>query len=411
MNDFLKKAYKKIDKLNLDQVSDLMETLIRENENLTSIFESLSTGLIIVDTEWNLVHHNKASERLLHFSPDPDGNKIWSVLEDEEIADFLENCANQQKTNIREEFSIPFGESFHFVTVKIGSLVTLSGHGQTKTVAGAIITVDDVTQQRQSEILLRRMESMSRLTNLAASVAHEIKNPLGAISIHIQLLQKSVTKSRNGDGLLPDQRFMENYLGVINEEIDRLNKTVVDFLFAVRPVQANMQLANPNKILKDFVDFFSPEAENRGIELELQLCQNSPRILLDEKLFREIVINLMQNSVAAIDSAKEDSGLSGKISVKTLVKNDKFFLFFKDNGVGMDEKTMSRVFEPYYTTKATGTGLGMTTVYKIVKEFAGDIQVTSSLGKGTVFTISLPIPQKKINLLADKSDKNPGETE
>lgn len=418
MKDFVKNAYKKISKMTPEQVSDLMQSLISEKENLSSIFESLSTGLLIVDNSWHLLHHNKAAERLLPFSSRPvdgDEEKIWTHVDNADIAKYLESSAENQRSDSSEEFSISIGDTFRFVTIKIGSLVVrTSGDGNsiTNRVAGSIITVDDITQQRQSEILLHRMESLAGLTNLAASVAHEIKNPLGAISIHIQLLQKAVAKSRNGDGLLPDQKFMENYLSVINDEIDRLNKIVVDFLFAVRPVQANIQLSNPDTIIEKFVEFFKPEAESRNIRVDLDLCKNTPRIFLDEKLFREVIINLMQNASAAIESLASDTisaetgerqnDFQGLIKISSIVTSEKYLLCFSDNGTGMDEATSSRIFEPYYTTKATGTGLGLTTVYKIIKEFRGDIQVRSSLGKGTTFTISLPVPQNGVKLLEAK---------
>lgn len=418
MKDFVKNAYKKISKMTAEQVSDLMQSLISEKENLSSIFESLSTGLLIVDNSWHLLHHNKAAERLLPFSSRPiDGaeEKIWTHVDNADIAKYLESSAENQRSDISEEFSISIGDTFRFVMIKIGSLVVRTsgdGNSVTNRVAGSIITVDDITQQRQSEILLHRMESLAGLTNLAASVAHEIKNPLGAISIHIQLLQKAVAKSRNGDGLLPDSKFMENYLSVINDEIDRLNKIVVDFLFAVRPVQANIQLSNPDVIIERFVDFFKPEAESRNIRIELDLCKNTPRIFLDEKLFREVIINLMQNASAAIESIASDTistdtgnhqnDFQGIIKISSMVNSEKYLLCFSDNGTGMDEATSSRIFEPYYTTKATGTGLGLTTVYKIIKEFRGDIQVRSSLGKGTTFTISLPVPQNGVKLLEAK---------
>ena len=205
---------------------------------------------------------------------------------------------------------------------------------------------------------------------------------------------------------------MENYLSVINDEIDRLNKIVVDFLFAVRPVQANIQLSNPDVIIEKFVDFFKPEAESRNIRIDLDLCENTPRIFLDEKLFREVIINLMQNASAAIESIASDTfstdtgnhqnDFQGIIKISSMVNSEKYLLCFSDNGTGMDEATSSRIFEPYYTTKATGTGLGLTTVYKIIKEFRGDIQVRSSLGKGTTFTISLPVPQNGVKLLEAK---------
>ena len=144
----------------------------------------------------------------------------------------------------------------------------------------------------------------------------------------------------------------------------------------------------------------------------LKLSEESPRLLIDEKLFKEVITNLAQNSLAAInerfpldavepecESCREFN--SGEIVIETFVKNEKYILTIADNGNGMDEKTLSRIFEPYYTTKANGTGLGLTMVYKIIKEFRGDINVDSVKGHGTVFTISIPIPQSGTPLLSN----------
>ena len=236
------------------------------------------------------------------------------------------------------------------------------------------------------------------MTNLAASVAHEIKNPLGAISIHIQLLQKSIKKCREGDGQLPDEKFMEKYLSVVNEEIENLNKIVMDFLFAVRPLKVNMTLSEPDSIIEKSINFFMPEFENCGIEVSVNLQGNGNRLLIDEKLFREIFINIVQNAKAAILSGKKNNG---KLAINSFIKNDHYILTIADNGCGMDEATCSRIFEPYYTTKADGTGLGLTTVYKIVKEFRGEITVNSELDEGTVFTVQIPVPQKETMLLEE----------
>lgn len=245
---------------------------------------------------------------------------------------------------------------------------------------------------------MHRMESLKSLTNLAASVAHEIKNPLGAISIHIQLLQKSIKKCREGDGQLPDEKFMEKYLSVVNEEIENLNKIVMDFLFAVRPLKVNMTLSEPDSIIEKSINFFMPEFENCGIEVSVNLQGNGNRLLIDEKLFREIFINIVQNAKAAILSSKKSNG---KLAINSFIKNDHYILTIADNGCGMDEATCSRIFEPYYTTKADGTGLGLTTVYKIVKEFRGEITVNSELDEGTVFTVQIPVPQKETMLLEE----------
>ena len=192
---------------------------------------------------------------------------------------------------------------------------------------------------------------------------------------------------------------------IITIKIDNLNKIVVDFLFAVRPVQANMALVNPVVLLKHFAEFFEPQFVQNNVKLDLQLAENAPRLLIDEKLFREVTANIVQNALAAIAERLENQMDTvrprepGRLCISAAKKNDKFIITFSDNGMGMSEETAAHVFEPYYTTKANGTGLGMTLVYKIIKEFRGDITVHSERGKGTVFTITLPIPQTDRKLL------------
>ena len=416
MKDFVKKVSKKISKLSEAQLAALFEDLNSENDVLNSLVESLSTGLVIVDENYIIMQHNKAAERLVPFVSRQAYSEqlpVWQLVDDEPLSFFLKSCANEQKTNVSEEFSIASDGGIKFLNVTILPFVQkhwneTSDVVETK-IVGYIITVDDITQKRQQEILLHRMESLASLTNLAASVAHEIKNPLGAISIHIQLLQKAVKKARSGNGMLPAQKFMEDYLDVVNEEIDNLNKIVLDFLFAVRPVQATMTRCSPDSVIEKFTSVFKPEFDAKNVSLELRLSKKNTRLLMDEKLFREVIVNIVQNALAAItqrfSSALEGGGdafAHGELIIESCVKDEHYFLSFADNGSGMDSETSSHIFEPYYTTKSNGTGLGLTTVYKIIKEFRGDIDVKSVLGHGTVFTITLPVPQSGVKLIASK---------
>lgn len=410
MQGFSRRVTQKLSKLSCAQIEQLVHELAGQNDILEAIMESLSIGLIIVDTKWNILEINKAAERYIPFNVRPDDPKsdntpVWQLIADEHISKFLENCFSKDKTNVSEEYTVATsGGSVRFIDISVMPLV------QEQKLIGTIVTIDDVTEKRNQEILLHRMESLAGLTNLAAGVAHEIKNPLGAISIHIQLIQKVIKKAREGDGKLPDPKYVENYLGVVNEEIDRLNKIVVDFLFAVRPISAQLELVNPNELLQQFADFFKPEFNEKHIAVRVNLCKDAPRVLLDSKLFREVIVNLAQNSLAAITERypdcsedKAEAACSGLLKIETSIKNDTFILDFSDNGIGMSEATVSHIFEPYFTTKANGTGLGMTMSYKIIKEFSGDISVTSHQGEGTTMHITLPIPQKDKRLLTQKT--------
>lgn len=391
MRRYAKRLAQKVAKLSNEQVESLLDMVLEENETLDAVMESLNTGLLICDKAGNLLLTNKTAERLLPFNAtrvslaEQRGmtTPVWNIIADSDISAFLRSVYEKPKNQTSEEFTLETaGGSVRIIVVTALPLV------QKKRVTGTLIQIEDVTDARNQQTLLRRMESLASLTNLAASVAHEIKNPLGAISIHIQLIQKALKKARAGDGMLPDEKFVEKYLDVVNEEIDRLNRIIVDFLFAVRPIQAKLEPVNPNEIINSLMEFMKPEFDKAKVELKLELLDKPPNLMLDVALFKQVIMNLAQNAVAAMKNG-------GILGINTQIKNDHFIITVADTGEGMDEQTCSRIFEPYFTTKANGTGLGLTMVYKIIKESAGEIDVRSFPGEGTIFTISLPIPQKE----------------
>lgn len=391
MRRYAKRLAQKVAKLSNEQVESLLDMVLEENETLDAVMESLNTGLLICDKAGNLLLTNKTAERLLPFNAtrvslaEQRGmtTPVWNIIADSDISAFLRSVYEKPKNQTSEEFTLETaGGSVRIIVVTALPLV------QKKRVTGTLIQIEDVTDARNQQTLLRRMESLASLTNLAASVAHEIKNPLGAISIHIQLIQKALKRAREGDGMLPDEKFVEKYLDVVNEEIDRLNRIIVDFLFAVRPIQAKLEPVNPNEIIISLMDFMRPEFEKADVELKLELLDKPPNLMLDVALFKQVIMNLAQNAVAAMKTG-------GILGINTQIKNEHFIITVADTGEGMDEQTCSRIFEPYFTTKANGTGLGLTMVYKIIKESAGEIDVRSFPGEGTIFTISLPIPQKE----------------
>ncbi len=408
MNNYVKRISQKVDKLSKEQILELFDDVIDENKSYKSIIDSLSSGILILDNKFILQRNNTIAESRLPFKGRlADAKKseypIWTYIDDEDIASFLENCAKKQITNSSEEFStITSGGSIRFVSITISPLVHEYKFN------GSIIIIRDITEKKNQEVLMHRMENLANLTNLAAGMAHEIKNPLGAISIHIQLIQKAIKKARENQDVLPGKKFVEDHIDVVNEEIEHLNKLVMDFLTAVRPVKATLELKDPDKILSDLVVFLKPEFNKSGIKMNFDPSGKSQRIMLDEKLFREVFINLSQNSLAAIKAkypeCKENSCINENVepmfSIQSSLEDNKIVIKISDNGCGMSEETLSKIFEPYYTTKANGTGLGMTMVYKIVKEFSGDILVDSTENVGTTFTLSFPIPQKDTKLLA-----------
>lgn len=399
MRGYVKRVTQKAEKLSKEQLLSLLETMVDENESLYSVLESLSTGLLIIDNNFKLLRSNTIVESWLPFSErveDIQGTDtpVWEYIEDEDIAAFLKKCKENNITNSSEDFSIvTSGGSVRFLTITISPLVN---DGELN---GKVILVRDITEKRNQDVLLHRMENLANLTNLAAGMAHEIKNPLGAISIHIQLIQKALEKARENEDKLPAKKFVEDHIDVVNEEIEHLNKLVMDFLLAVRPIKAQLELKDPDKLINGLIDFIKPEFNKAAIKVEFQQSESSKKIMLDEKLFRDVIMNISQNALAALKT-KFQGEEGGQFTISDKVEGNKYILTIADNGCGMSEETLAKIFEPYYTTKANGTGLGMTMVYKIIKEFSGEIFVNSKEGEGTAFVISFPIPQKDAKLIA-----------
>ncbi|MBR6341959.1 MAG: two-component sensor histidine kinase [Treponema sp.] len=397
MRGYVKRVWQKAGKLSNEQLISLLDDMVEENENLYSILECISAGLLIVDNDFFLKQSNKIVESRLNFSlylDDPKASScpIWEIMEDEEIGDYFKKCAEKGITNTTEDFTVmTSGGSVRFITITMTPLM----HDSITT--GKIILVRDVTEKKNQEVLLHRMENMAGLTNLAAGMAHEIKNPLGAISIHIQLIQKALEKARQNKDLLPARKFVEDHVDVVNDEIDHLNKLIMDFLFAVRPVNAQLQLKKPALIIQNIADFLTPEFHDNDVAVKVIIKDTESRLLLDEKLLRDLMLNLAQNALAAIKIKRQEEkallNYQGEFTIECASADNKYYIVVSDNGCGMKEETVSRIFEPYFTTKANGTGLGMTMVYKIVKEFSGEISVKSQEGKGTVFTMVFPLQQ------------------
>lgn len=407
MSRYVERVIDMLPKLSSEEVKRVLMEVVSENSMLDSLIESFSTGLILVDKKWRILQVNKAAKRILRISPDEEKYEdelLFNVIEEnEEISEWLKNIADTHKTNVREEFSSSSSSdgSVRFLAVSVFSFV------QKTEISGSVVKIEDITQQKAKAVLDRRLENMEGLTNLAAGMAHEIKNPLGAISIHIQLVQKAISKKRGGDGTLPDKKFLEEHLDIVNDEIEKLNDLVMDFLFAVRPVNAKLTLSDPEEILSSICDFVSPEFNKSHVLLKMELLKEKKRIMIDEKLFRQVIINIAQNAFYAVKAkfpgcTEENTNsqeMPGIVIFKTTIIEDNFVISISDNGIGMDSETVGRIFEPYFTTKANGTGLGMTMSYKIIKEFGGDIQVKSEKGTGSVFFISLPVPQTETKLL------------
>lgn len=381
MRKFVERALEKFDKLDQDQIRRLVLDLARDQDLVEALLDSLADGIVVADPDNRLLLLNKAAERLLPFAFRVE-RPVWESIADESISRFLERTILGQESVSDREFTLDRGGITRILALTVTPLVRNGG------IAGTIVHIEDVSERRGREARLRRAESLASLTTLAAGVAHEIKNPLQSIGIHMQLIQKSLVSMRDERA-----RSMGEYVDVVNEELERLNRIVVDFLFAVRPMNTELEDADINPILQDMLEFVRFELDQAQIDVISDLGDDLPLLRLDEKYIKQAVLNIVKNAISAMPHG-------GTLSVVTQKQGDEVVLRISDTGEGMSEEVLNKIFEPYFTTRDFGSGIGLTLVYKIVKEHMGEVSVVSQEGRGSSFAIHFPIPQREQHLLS-----------
>ena len=386
MRHFVKKAIQSLPKLDERQIKNLIDVLaveVKDIELLEMVLSSLPYGVIVAKPDHQIQFMNIPVRRMLPMvQGDYTDMLVWDAILDKDIAGFIKYSLTDMGNIKPKDFTLETPS--RDITLSIGVMpVVKKGRIQ-----GDFVYVEDVSDKRAEEARLRRAESLASLTTMAAGVAHEIKNPLGSISIHLQLMQKLL--STEGDTCKDD---MEDYLSIISEEVDRLNSIVVDYLFAVRPMDTNPVPGNLNELIQELITFVQYELQEQGIVLEEHLMDELPDIPLDEKLIKQALLNIVKNAMAAMPKG-------GSLSIDTYVKNGQVVLKIGDTGNGIPQELISKIFEPYFTTKDNGSGLGLTLVYKVIKEHGGEIHVHSKEELGTSFTMEFPIPQKDRKLLS-----------
>jgi signal transduction histidine kinase len=228
----------------------------------------------------------------------------------------------------------------------------------------------------------RLMDQYTEIARLAGGLAHEIKNPLSTIRLNMDLLAEDL-----GEAESPTARRSLKRVDVVRRECLRLQSLLDDFLNFAKVRRLQRAPTDLNHQIEDVLDFFAPEAKEAGVEVVRYLDPELPRVLLDREAFRQALLNLIIN-------AKQAMPEGGQLVVRTAAERNLVAVYLIDSGMGMDDRTASRMFEPFYTTKPGGSGLGLPTTQKIVEAHGGRIGVQSEVGHGTQITIELPVPPR-----------------
>jgi signal transduction histidine kinase len=252
---------------------------------------------------------------------------------------------------------------------------------------GYAVILRDITENRRSTEETIHSERLSALTLLAAGVAHEIGNPLNSLNIHMQLLERKLRR-------LPEdlRAELQDLLAVSRGEVERLDAIVQQFLGAIRPARLEVGLENINSLINESVRFLEPEISDRDVHVETFLRTDLPLAEVDRTQIKQAFFNIIKNAVQAMRRG-------GVLRVETELENHFIRITFLDTGGGISAANMSKIFEPYFTTKQAGSGLGLLIVRRIVREHGGEIDLVSHDGQGLEFTVRLPLRDQRARLL------------
>ncbi|RJE88845.1 PAS domain-containing protein [Paenibacillus sp. 1011MAR3C5] len=358
-----------------DQVIQLSASYLNEVEKLQQFIDKAPIAVMIVDRDGRITHVNEESFRLLgmkesftsveELKKQPFG-RVFQRGEDHACMPLLEQALDGMPTT-----TVPQMEEDAMLLYTTVTLRDTSSHE----VAGAALIAQDVTELSQLRDELGRMERLSLVGQMAASITHEIRNPMAVIRGFVQLIQERSPQSQH------------EYFRIIMEELDRANLIISDFLSLAQNRELKMELASINTTINDLVPLLHADSNLRGQSLEVALCKDVPLMRLNDREIKQMLLNIARNGMEAMEE-------KGILRIKTDYRDGEISVYISDEGAGIPQDKLKHMFEPFFTTKTRGTGLGLPLCLSIAERHGGRIDVQTAEGQGTTFIVTFNITQE-----------------
>jgi len=390
MADQLHQAYReleiKFESLNqkLEETNQQLKQSLAEKERASSflknILESLSSGVVVIDRSGRITMFNKAAEEISGYKSVEVVGKPYS----ETLGKNMDKELNALKT-LKTQIPHSNGEKEMIsrngikVPLSFSTAPLLDSEGG---ILGVVEIFFDLTEVKKLEDEISRVKTLAALGEMAATVAHEVRNPLGGITGFADLLNKEI----------PETDSRKQYVRKIIEGVENLNRTVKNLLTYTRMIKVSPQEVNLSRFLDEVIKFYEMDLQRERKNVDIQKVYSQPELKakIDPEHFRQVILNLLQNSTQSMPKGGKVK-ISAEYTKDQKMTSDKLCLKISDSGSGMPQEVLDKIFTPFFTTKEGGTGLGMATIKKIVEAHQGEIMVTSEVGKGTEVEIRLPL--------------------
>ncbi len=337
------------------------------------LISSLPIGLIVTDSKGKIVLCNQFAEQIASVAE----NEVVGLIPEDVLAPELAlalnmDIADQKKSpagSVQREIILPDAQGVRR-TLQLNSLCIVESEGAH---AGVMLLIQDLSQVKSLEEELRRSERMAALGKMAAGVAHELRNPLSSIK-GLAILLKSRFQEKSTDQETAD---------ILVQEVERLNRSIGELLDYARPQKLIKADVHPEEVVQKAVSLIRMDAESEGVRVEIQVEADLPVVQADQDKLNQVFLNLFLNSIQAMEHG-------GRLDIRVATQGRNVLFTVKDTGCGVNKKDLPRVFDPYFTTKPEGTGLGLAMSVKIIEEHGGTITFESEPDVGTTVVVSLP---------------------
>lgn len=345
-----------------------------------NILQSIPTGVVTVEQRGRVTSANASAERLLGLGRHA---VLWRPYGDvfraqPELAEILRAALDDQVFTREVELECTAGEAGKPLALRVTSSELQDPRGET---VGVVLLLRDCSEVVQLERQLSQADKMAALGTLSAGLAHEIKNPLSALDLNLHLLAEELAEREQ------QRPEVRRYLDILKAEITRLQVVVENVVRVSRPTALNLERLSLNDVLAHVLALVQGEAREHKVDLQVDLAPDLPQVAGDDTQLSQVFLNLLLNA----QQAMPDGGTLSVSSGARLDPPASLYVRVSDTGHGIGPAHVTRIFDPYFTTREGGTGLGLAIAYRIVRDHGGTIEVASTQGAGTTMTVRLPL--------------------